>query len=179
MVLPAVERNNRVVVVVAVAKQIAVAIAMPRLLCRPGRTREMLMWGLLVHGIWDVKLGFHPLILTKFVTTWIFLDEKWWTVIQVEAQTSRFFESLCQLFCHSSSQHFSCNFWGLEEATTTLATMEIRTPSDASPGTSEAEDEDEEVAATSLATGSVLLPHEDQSARRPHEQMLQEEFSRS
>ena len=67
----------------------------------------------------------------------------------------------------------------LEEATTALATMEIRPPSDASPGTSEAEDEDEEVAATSPATGSVLLPHEDQSARRPHEQTLQEEFSRS
>ena len=62
MVLPAVERNNRVVVVVAVAKQIAAAIAMPRLLCRAGKNREMLTWGMLVHGIRDVKLGFHPSI---------------------------------------------------------------------------------------------------------------------
>ena len=55
MVLPAVERNNRVVVVVAVAKQIAVAIAMPRLLCRLGRSREMLTWGLFVHGFGMLK----------------------------------------------------------------------------------------------------------------------------
>jgi hypothetical protein len=39
----------------------------------------------------------------------------------------------------------------LEEARTTLATEEIRTPSEASPETCDAEDEDEEVAATSGA----------------------------
>lgn len=59
MVLPAVGRDSCDCVVVGVAKLAAVAIAMPRLLCRPGRTREMLTWGLLVPGIRDVKLGFH------------------------------------------------------------------------------------------------------------------------